>query len=240
VSKTFSDEQDKRQFNKNPDYVVWPPLNAKEVTPVFYDEMPDPLPDLDISGNPLSLQFNPSKVKTAQVNNFKLEKKNKNGSWTHIKAVRELNHKSDPQKAFSKLQFAWFPLQRLDWNTTYRASVSVSLNNTNRARIDWEKNNIKWVFRTKSIHTPLITVQSQQKKVVVPQDQWFTLYLVPSKAVSRPMQKINLEWRGLAKVESKIIDMNTIKLRLQNTLCQPVTLKMAQGRNLILKTCNRP
>jgi hypothetical protein len=53
------------------------------------------------------------------------------------------------------------------------------------------------------------------------------------------MQKINLEWRGSAKVKSKIIDMNTVKLKLQNTSCQPVTLKMAQGRRLILKTCNQ-
>lgn len=231
VSNNFSQELDARQYNKNPDYVVWPPVHANEVTPVFFDETPDPLPDLDVSGYPLSLQFNPGKVKAVKVSAFKLEKKNQNGSWTRIKDVRELNHKSDPQKAFSKLEFAWFPLQRLDWNSTYRASVA--------ARIDGAEKAINWLFSTRAIDTPLITVQSRQEKVAVPKDKWFTLYLVPSKTVSRPMQQIKLGWRGPAKVKSKIIDMNTIKLKLQNILCQPVTLKMAQGRKLILKTCNR-
>jgi hypothetical protein len=73
----------------------------------------------------------------------------------------------------------------------------------------------------------------------VPNGNWFTLYLVPSKAVSRPMQQINLEWLGPAKVESNIIDMNTVKLKLQNTHCRPVTLKMAQGAKLILNTCKQ-
>lgn len=231
VSSPFSKELDARQYNKNPDFVVWPPVNANEVKPVFYDETPDPLPDLDVSGYPLSLQFNPSKVKAAKVSAFKLEKKNKNGSWSRIKAVRELNHKSDPEKAFSKLQFAWYPLQRLDWDSTYRASVATN--------IDGARKNIRWLFSTEAIDTPLITVQPRQKKVAVPRDQWFTLYLVPSKAVSRPMQQIKLGWRGPAKVVSKIIDMNTVKLKLQNIQCQPVTLKMAQGKQLILTSCDR-
>jgi len=231
VSSKFSKEHDARQYNKNPVHVIWPPFNAKEVSPVFFDETPDPLPDLDVSGYPISLQFNPGKVKSAKVSTFILEKKNKNGSWTRINAVRELNHSSDPQNAFSKLEFAWFPLLRLDWNTTYRASVIVST--------DSKKKKIKWLFRTKAITTPLITVKAQQKKVLVPNGNWFTLYLVPSKAVSRPMQQINLEWLGPAKVESNIIDMNTVKLKLQNTHCRPVTLKMAQGAKLILNTCKQ-
>ncbi len=234
VSKTFGNQQDARQYNKNPEFVVWPPVNAKEVTPVFYDETPDPLPDLDLSGYPLSLQFNPGKVKAVKISAFKFEKKNKNGRWTRIKAVRELNHKSDPHQSFSKLQFAWFPLQRLNWASSYRASVSVDIERENNRA----KRNISWQFRTKVIDTPLITVKSSQRKIAVPKNQWFTLYLLPSKTVSRPMKNIKLGWRGKAKVTSKVIDMNTVKLKLQNIKCEPVTLKMAQGRTLLLKTCD--
>ncbi len=236
VSSPFSKKLDGRQYDKNPEFVVWPPLNANEVTPVFYDETPNPLPDIDVSGYPLSLQFNPGKVKAAKVSAFKLEKKNENGSWTRIKAVRELNHKSDPEKAFTKLQFAWFPLQRLDWGASYRASATAVIYGVKN---DGVKKNIRWLFGTEAIDTPLITAQPRQKKVAVPRNQWFTLYLVPSKTVSRPMQQIKLGWRGPAKVVSKIIDMNTVKLKLQNIRCQPVTLKMAQGRKMILQTCNQ-
>ena len=229
VSSLFSKEQDARQYEKNPDFVIWPPLNANEVTPVFFDETPDPLPDLDVSGYPLSVQFNPGKVKTAKVSAFKLEKKNEDGTWTHIKAIRKLDHINDPQKIFSKLQFAWFPLQRLDWNSSYRASVN--------AQVDGERQKIYWSFSTQSITTQLITVKPEQNKVLVPKNKWFSLYLVPSKAVSLPIQKTNLKWKRPAKVKSNIIDQNTIKVKIESTVCQPVMLEMAQGRKLILNTC---
>lgn len=231
VSQTFSNSLETKQAKNNPKYVIWPSYKAKEILPVFYDETPDPLPDLDISGYPLSLQFNPKKVRSVSVKDFKLEKKTKAGRWKQIKSIRKLNHQTDPHKIFTKQQFAWYPLKRLDWNTNYRASVYAKFNGT--------KKKINWQFKTQSIKTPLIKIKPRKKNVKVPEGKWFTLYLVPSKRVSRPMQKINLEWRGSIKVKSEIIDMNTIKLLLKNTRCRPVRLNMAQGRELVLNTCMR-
>ena len=38
---------------RNPRYVLWPTDNATGVMPVFYEESPDPLPDLGVSGYPV-------------------------------------------------------------------------------------------------------------------------------------------------------------------------------------------
>ena len=235
VSSTYRQQLDSSLYRKSPDFVIWPPHNAKQVSPVFYDEMPDPLPDYDVSGYPLSLQFNPGKLKSVQVSDFRLEKQNNNGSWSPVKAVREMNRANDPNKSFTKLEFAWFPLKRLDWNTRYRASVSVL---TNAAKTEGKRKNISWAFKTETIKTPLIIVNSQQNQANVPSGKWFTLYHLPSKKVSRPMQQISAQWRQPARVESEIIDLNTIRMKFENNRCESVVLSMAQRGDLTLNTCS--
>lgn len=229
VNELFTHRLDDKQFNKNPRYVKWPAFKAKNVLPVFFDEIPDPLPDLNVSGYPLSLQFNEGKVKKVSVRYFTLDRKTKSGHWRRIKKIRELNYITDPEKNFTKHQFAWYPLKRLDWNTDYRASVY--------AKIDGIEKEIRWRFKTQHVNTPLFKIKPRGKSVTVPEDKWFTLYVVPSKSSNRPMKKINLKWRGSIKVESDIIDFNTIKIKLENTDCRPVYLNMEKGRVLVLNTC---
>jgi len=231
VNASFSNKFDDEQSNRNPRYVKWPPFKATDVLPVFFDETPDPLPDLDVSGYPLSLQFNEAKVKKVSVRYFTLDKKMKSGRWKRIKKIRELNFITDPEKIFTKYQFAWYPLKRLDWNTTYRANVY--------AKIDGIDKEIRWRFTTRSVTTPLITVKPGRKLMKVPKGKWFTLYVIPSKKSSRPMQRINMKWRGKINVESKIIDFNTLKLRIDDTDCRPVYLTLAKSRELVLNTCLR-
>ncbi len=235
MQQAYLNELNTSQYQKSPQFVVWPPKQSSDVSPVFYDEIPDPLPDLDVSGYPLSVQFNPGKVSAVQIESFTLEKQNQNGTWEKIKNVRSLNHKNDPHKTLTKLQYAWFPLQRLDWNTNYRAKATVITNDL-AARNSLKE--IQWAFQTKNIETPLIIVNANQKQVDVPENQWFTLYHEPSKSVSRPMKEISAEWRKPAKVESTIIDMNTVKMKFENTRCKPVILSLSQRSDIQLNTCN--
>ncbi len=229
VNKQHLDRLDQQYFKRNPDYVIWPPVSARAVTPVFFEEEPDPLPDLNMSGYPLSLHFNPGKVKSVSLRNFKLEKVVNTNTSQRIKNIRAMDQKTDPQKIFTKLQFAWFPLQRLEWNTFYRASVTATLNGRQRE--------IRWAFKTRSVASPLLTVNSQQSTVNVPEGKWFTLYHAPDKRLPHPFKKINFSWLGAGKVESEIIDSSTLKIRLDNTACQMVNLTMPQGRALKLNSC---
>ena len=239
VSSSYRQQLNASLYQKSPEFVIWPVLNAKEVSPVFYDEMPDPLPDYDVSGYPLSLQFNPGKLKSVKVSDFRLEKQHSNGSWSTVKAVREMNQASDPNKTFTQFEFAWFPLQRLDWSSNYRAFVAVvatAINN--RGVTNSSRKKIAWAFKTKTIKTPLVIVNAKQNKVNVPSGVWFTLYHVPSKKVSRPMQEISAQWRRPARVESEIVDLNTIRMKFENNRCESVVLSMQQRNDLTLKTCS--
>ncbi len=230
VNSEHLERLNQQYYKRNADYVIWPPVGARQVTPVFFEEDPDPLPDLSVSGYPLSLHFNPGKVTSVKLSNFRLVKIVNSKTSLSIQNIREINHKTDPQNIFSKLHYAWFPLQRLEWNTYYRASVTATL--------DGRTQKINWGFKTRSVNTPLLTVGSNQKEINVPMNQWFALYAAPNSQVKLPFKRIKFKWSGAStSIESDIVDSNTLKVRIDNVDCQVVDLELAQGKNLKLNTC---
>ena len=140
IRKEYIDQLDNQQLAKNPMYVMWPAPNAQQVDTAFYNEIPDPLPDLKFSGYPFSLQFNEGKVKKVKILQVQLEYRERNG-WIAVDKIRELNKRTDPHKKFSDLEFAWFPLDKLKWGTQYRVIV--------KAKIDGKVKKIQWKFTTK-------------------------------------------------------------------------------------------
>lgn len=128
-----------QQYKKNPYYVVWPANNAQGVMTTFLEEFPDPLPDLSISGYPLSIQFNPGLVQQVSIKTFQLFQ-HQAGDKQAVNEVRFMYSKNDPNKKFSALQFAWFPLKRLKERARYSVSLDVL--------IDGTLTQINWHFRT--------------------------------------------------------------------------------------------
>jgi len=202
ISSSYRQELDDVLYRKSPDFVIWPPEGAVEVSPVFYEEIPDPLPDYEVSGYPLSVQFNPGLYSSVRLRNFTLEVQEEDKNWVEA---------------------------------NYRASVSVR---SNGVKANNELSKINWSFKTKTVETPLITVNSDDKEVAVPANEWFTIYHIPTKKVSRPMIEVSAEWNRPAKVESEIIDMNTIRMRFRNNRCNEVVLSMKQRSDLILNPCH--
>ena len=140
IRKEYMQQLDDKRYASNPKYIKWPAPNAKQVDIAFYSEIPDPLPDLKSSGYPFSLQFNQGKVKKVQIIQAKLDYL-ENGSWQPVTKIRELNNRTDPHKELSKLEFAWFPLDKLKWGTKYRATI--------KAKLNGKLEKIQWQFRTK-------------------------------------------------------------------------------------------
>ena len=137
---------DQQRYAENPRYIRWPANNMKNVDVAFYNEIPDPLPDLEASGYPFSLQFNPAKVKKVSILTVNLAyqpllNKTEN-AWVAVKSIRQLNQATDPNQKLTALQFAWFPLQKLRWGTTYRVII--------KAKIDGKIERLQWQFKTKS------------------------------------------------------------------------------------------
>ena len=229
VRQEYLNQLDAKIYKANPRYVIWPPKKSDDIPPAFFDESPDPLPDLDVSGYPLSLQFNPGKVKTVKLSGFKLEKKDRQGAWHPVKGMRALNKETDPNHYLTEWQFAWFPLQRLDWGTSYRASVN--------AKMDGRKKRIQWAFRVQALDTPLYILKPEHRAVRVYPDRWIALYFEPDKNNPRPLESIETRWTGNADVETNILDLNTLQIYLGNTGCKPVSLFLARGRKLTLTAC---
>ena len=121
---------------KNPKYVIWPTKNSIDNLYKFGNEFPDPMPDYNQTGNPISIQFNDYYYSNdIKMLSFKLFKNKK-----EIKETRILTKETDPNKSFSKYEFALFPLKVLEKNTTYNIVFKYKYINTIKS--------IEWSFKT--------------------------------------------------------------------------------------------
>lgn len=123
----------------NPNIVVWPAKDDYDVPPVFFEELPDPLPDYSVSGYPISVQFNPSVFTEVNVTKFKLYQVQDNHE--KVQPTQLLNASNDPNERLSHLQYVLFPLARLEWNTVFRIEVEYT--------VDLSKETLNWHFKTR-------------------------------------------------------------------------------------------
>ena len=143
ISVEAMQQLDEQRYQQQAMYLPWPANNMQQVDVAFYREIPDPLPDLEESGYPISLQFNPYKVQQVKVIKFQLEYQDiKTKQWYLVNNIRALSKKNDPNKKLKQREFAWFPLQKLHWGTIYRVKVDVQINHKNQT--------LQWQFKTKS------------------------------------------------------------------------------------------
>jgi uncharacterized protein YkwD len=119
----------KNILQKNNTEVVTFPFNGQiDFQPIFNDnETPDPTPNLNISGNPISIQFNPAFYDENSIEIQSFELKNKDSDT--ILETWELNKVIDINAKFSSLEFAFFPIEKLEWNTNYKATFRYTTSN---------------------------------------------------------------------------------------------------------------
>ena len=108
----------------NPSIVKYP-FDGQLNTRRFFrnNESPDPLYGKDIvgnTGNPISIEF--TRESTVTVSSFKLYKLI-DDEKIEVTNTFMLNHSNDPHNKFGGNQFALFPLDVLDGNTTYSVEV---------------------------------------------------------------------------------------------------------------------
>jgi hypothetical protein len=101
---------------KNSQMVFYPYPNAKNIPPVFYTENPHPLPGSKVSGYPVSVQFNPASFTNVKLKKFRLF----DAEGKEIKKSKILTHSNDKHHRFTKFQFAFMPLKRLEYSTQYK------------------------------------------------------------------------------------------------------------------------
>jgi uncharacterized protein YkwD len=201
VDKTVFDQSLKKVQQQNQPIVVWPPKEGIQVPPAFYDEDPDPLPQHDVSGYPVSIQFNPSYFKQPPlVSRFQLFA---GVEQTAVEPLAIFSQKSDINRKFSAYEFALFPKNRLQWNTRYRAEVDY-------ITADGNSQTLTWNFTTAGFDAPMYVVQGNEW--IQAEDEVFYVYSPPLSARDAKSEYL-VSFRGFSDVEVIILDAHTLRIR---------------------------
>ena len=151
----------------NPKIVFYPYDGQEDVPPAFYSEIPDPLPDFEVSGFPVSVTFNDHFFHEVKLRSFRLYDAN----GREIAYKRLLTHKSDPNRRLSQYEFAFFPLKRLAYDTRYRARITYE-----DKGMEVEKS---WSFHTRKPLEKLIRITEKETTVTLERGKGYWVYFVP-------------------------------------------------------------
>lgn len=206
IDTKLTDEAAQRHQLKNPKFVVWPSNNSKNITPAFYQETPDPLPHHDVSGYPISIQFNPSyynippKIKTFEIRETEQQ--------SPLKVITLMNQQNDPNNMFNEYQHAIFPEKRLAWDTSY--SVKVDYINQDNQQIE----TINWSFHSKNFKQKVYQVTQNNQIIKVKVGQKVILYFPPKNA--QDIQNTVRTKDFNMQLELNYIDKNTLKAHINH------------------------
>ena len=203
---------------RNHPIIVYPFDKQQGVSPVFYEELPDPLPNHSVSGFPISISFSETHFKQITIQSFKLFNKRKEEVQESIYFTKQ----SDPNKMLKKFEFVLFPLKRLEWNHQYHVKV-----NYLEEGIKKEK---KWSFHTRKFNYPFHTVETNTI-YSIKKDSEQIFYFPPLSA-----KDILGSFSFPSFLDISFIDKNTIKLTAHQALEEPIKLKLGKhSLNILIK-----
>ena len=182
----------------NPSLILYPYEGQKEVPPVFYSEVPDPLPSYDVSGFPISVEFNDYYYKKIALLSFTLYDQRGNTIDVHL-----MDKANDPHQRFTDKQFAIFPLKRLEYNARYRAEIVY------RVKDKIEKHS--WYFYTKNITEKFHIVEKLYDNLTIVPKKSYVIYFRPVDA-----HDVMTDIEFPQDVDVQFLDNNTIKLTLMS------------------------
>lgn len=204
----------------NPLIVLWPPNQMNDVPPAFYEETPDPLPDYAVSGYPISVQFNPLSFTEVALNSFRLFKVS---DESEVFPKRILNHRTDPNQKFTPLEFALFPLKRLEWNTEYRAVAEYSDQQGEIHRLEWQ-------FKTRDLGVPVYTTEAQGELIQIPNGlNQFAIY-VPPTATYPHIGESQFSYPSNTHLNTETVDGNTMLISFAGQAGQQANFTLSGGR----------
>lgn len=191
------------------DVIVWPAANTI-VPPAFYEETPDPLPECSVSGNPISVQVNPALNNDVSLltDTFSLKEKT---SQIAVPLFRTLsNISAQPDSAANSWQtnnvewFAAFPTSRLNWGTSYQASISYFHG--------FATHTLNWEFTTQSLSAVPVTVAQGASSISAAGLSQLILYFPPGDCTAGASQ-VSTNATGTAPtVDLQYIDPHTLML----------------------------
>ena len=190
-------------IKNNPKIIFWPYNSMKNIPTVFYEEHPDPLPGMGVSGYPISISFNPYYFKNKKIKllSFELFKENEKINDTKIITVtNDVNH------MIKKTQFVLFPLRRLDYGEKYRVEADFI--------IDGKIKSFEFYFETEEKKVPIITVVSNRGEFYIKPNVTYLIYFKPLDKNDK-LSHLRYEFlRGMKINSIGYKDANTIYLNV--------------------------
>ena len=217
----YLDGMDAAIHGQLPETVMWPPPGARSVPPAFFIEEPDPLPDLEVSGYPVSIQFNPGSAGQVRLQGFELFRFDGEERMP-VEPVRLLDHANDPNQLLSAHEFALFPLQRLAWGAAYLAVVDTL--------VDGQPRHFEWRFETQGQDLAVLTAASPWQRFVVRSGLDYLLYLPPREGSAYTVLSTRTEHLSSNSVSLEVVDPNTLRVRVDATYCDRIRMQFDNDR----------
>ena len=212
---------------ENPSVIVYPYNNQTDVTPVFYEESPDPLPNQSVSAIPISVAFNSYDFNASKLTIESFELQNQEEEPLELVLFSDgdsiLKESNDINHEFSPFDFAIFPKQRLDYNTTYSAQLRYTYDNESFTK--------KWSFTTKSLPN-LITYNNETLHLNLATQYY--LYLKPlneNDTIAHISVRCSYQSGGDVDIDTSLQDQNTIKLEVNGRGVESCTLSVLKSDN---------
>ena len=167
VSRKEYDKAKESNVWLNPEMILYPYDGQRNVPPAFYSEIPDPLPDYEVSGFPVSVTFNRYFFDKVDIRSFELYDQHEKS----VVPVRILDRQSDPHKHFNAYQYALFPLKRLEYDSRYHVHISYIVNKEEKQK--------DWYFYTRKPKEKMFKITEKEATVKMKRGESYLLYLVP-------------------------------------------------------------
>jgi uncharacterized protein YkwD len=196
----------------NKKIITYPFDNQTDVPPVFFNEQPDPLPNHDVSGFPISISFNPVHFKIIKLLNFQLFKGEEE---TPLFNTLVYDQKKDPNQRLEKFTFVLFPLERLEWNQEYRVKFL--------AVVDKQLLEKEWRFTTRNPSIPLHRIDNEKETITVKVNEPHLFYFPPQSGKDLLH---NVRYNNHFKME--FVDQNTLKLIALKASCLVNTISIGR------------
>jgi hypothetical protein len=197
TQKTYNDAMNSNKIH-NPKIILYPYDGHNEVPLAFYNESPDPLPDYNVSGFPISVEFNDYFIKKVKFKDFRLLNADK-----EVLETRTLDKLNDPHSRFTERQFALFPLERLSYDTTYFVEFVYSDEHGDKE--------LSWSFHTKKPTERLHIIRKKEESISIEIGKSYLIYFKPLNP-----QDIVKNVSFPASLDAQFIDNNTLKITVMN------------------------
>ncbi|MGV6825828.1 MAG: CAP domain-containing protein [bacterium] len=153
----------------NPAIITFPTDGDEDIPPAFYEEAPDPLPNHDVSGFPVSVQFNPATFsRPPTITGWSIYRE---GVSTPLETIVYMRQQNDPHRKLTAHEHVLFPSERLEWNTHYQ----IVLNYEHQGKPE----QLSWGFKTRDPGLPLYTIETSDRYIQATAGDRFVIYAPP-------------------------------------------------------------